>query len=287
MQHRTRILSHVRSNLVAYIALFFALSGSAYAAGGFLVYSDNIVDGQVFSVDVADESLRGVDVRNGGLTGADVADGALGGIDIADGSVFGADIANGSLTGVDIADNSLFGADIVNGSLSSDDVADGSLYGGDIADGSLTGTDIAENTLSVAAMGCQSGKVLGFARVKGQADIPSLYTSDPAYIDIVNNCSGGEVLVRSAGYGVYHVKFVGNPAGLAVATSNADGHKIDSTLNDNIITIAKEYSDAEGWYFRVEVQDVCNPEGLANVNGVNPCADGASPDDGNFTIMLP
>jgi hypothetical protein len=233
----------VRSNVVAYVALFFALSGSAYAAGGLLVYSDNIVDGQVFSADVADNDLTGVDVANGTLSGFDVADGSLS----------GDDVTNGTLTGFDVADNT------------------------------LTGTDIAENTLSIGAMGCQSGKVLGFARVKGIAlnhDYVTTWTSDPRYIDITNNCAGGEVLVRSYEPGNYLVKFDGNPAALAVATNNDDVSCCD---DDNILTVNKQYTDWDGWYFRVGIRDVC---GQGN-DSWDCRSSGVEPQSGDFTIVLP
>jgi hypothetical protein len=254
MPHRRRILNHFRSNLIAYIALFFALSGTAaYAAGGLLVYSDNIVDGQVFSVDVADDNLTGIDVQNGSLTGSDIADFTVSSLDITNENLGGWDIANGTLTGADVADNS------------------------------LTGDDIAENTLSLARMGCQSGKVLGFARVKGLNVIPLTYTSDPQYIDLINNCSGGPVLVRRtniASWNPLHVKFVDNPAALAVATPNADGLPLQSSNYDNIITVAKEYSADEGWYFRVEIRDVCD--------AFDPCDPPYNHyEEGNFTMMLP
>jgi hypothetical protein len=277
MSRRRRIISHIRSNLVAYVALFFALSGTAYAAGGLLIYSDNIVDGQVFSVDVADDNLTSLDVQNGSLTGGDLANGTVSGQQITNESVTRADIAPDTLTGVEVADNSLTGADV----------------GWD----RLTGDDIAENTLSVAGMGCQSGKVLGFARVKGIAlsqDQVDGWTSDPKYVDNTNNCSGGEVLVRrAAGWdrGLYYVKFVGNPAALAVATNNADGSPVsadndtglDDNNDDNILSVAKEYSADEGGYFRVEVQDVCRA-------GTYACNQVYAPtvfDRGNFTILLP
>jgi hypothetical protein len=242
-----RFLKHTRSNLIAYVALFFALSGTAaYAkqlaptnvARGFCctVFSSDIVDGQVFSVDVADNSLTGVDIAFGGI--------------------FGSDIANGSLTGTD--------------------VADGSLTGTDVSNNSLTGSDVAENTLSVAGMGCQSGKVLGFARIMGTAGIPSFYTSSSPYISIANNCAGPAPQVRRLGTGWYHVKFPSNPAALALATPNADGFSIDSTNNDNIITVAKFTDAVEGTFFRVEVQDVCGD-----------CSGGADFQDGNFIMVLP
>jgi hypothetical protein len=230
-----RIGRHVGSNLVAYVALFFALSGSAaYAAN--TIFSADIVDGQVFSVDVADNNLSGVDILNSSLTGAD--------------------IGFNTLTGSDVADSSLTGADV--------------------GFNTLTGSDIAENTLSVAAMGCQTGKVLGFARVKGSGSMPSFYTTSSTYIDITNNCAGYQVQVRRVSTGLYHVKFVGNPAALALASPNADGAGVNSIYNDNIITVAREFSSLEGYYFRVEVEDSCGD-----------CSGGTDPQDSHFTMLLP
>jgi hypothetical protein len=247
-----KVLIHIRSNLIAYVALFFALSGSAaYAAGH--IYSADIVDGQVFSVDVADENLTGLDVRNGGLTGADIADNNLG----------SADIQN--LTGSDVWDNSLTGADVSNGSLT----------GVDVWDNSLTGADVAENTLSVANMGCQSGKILGFARIHGKAmtqDGVAGWTSNPKYVDIVNNCSGGRVEVFG-GVGGYEVRFVGNPALLALVSVTG----ASTTDEDNIISVRKYYD-----YFAVQILDICGK------NDTNmDCEDGTQNQSGDFTIVLP
>ena len=244
MSRSRRIIEHVKSSIVGYIALFMVLSGTAYAAN--TVFSADIVDGEVKSVDVA----------NAGLTGVDVA--------------------NSSLTGFDVADNTVAGADVTNSSLTGVDVSNGSLTGADVADNSLTGTDIAENTLSVRAMGCQSGKVLGFARVKGTAGIPAFYTNALAAIDITNNCSGGTVQVRRASTGLYFVRFVGNPAALALAVSNSDGSGVNSIHNDNIVSVAKVNSGPDAGSFRVEVEDV----GLT-------ASGGSDPQDGQFTIMLP
>jgi hypothetical protein len=54
-----KVGSHLLHNLVAYLALFLALSGTAYAAAKFT------------GSDIADESLTGADILNGSLTGAD------------------------------------------------------------------------------------------------------------------------------------------------------------------------------------------------------------------------
>lgn len=71
-----RLHSHLRSNLVGYVALFFALSGSAYAVA------------TVNSADVTDESLKSVDLKNGAAVKSEdvvndnVSGGGLAGPDI-------------------------------------------------------------------------------------------------------------------------------------------------------------------------------------------------------------
>lgn len=54
-----RVGSHFLHNVVAYLALFVALSGTAYAAAKFT------------GADIIDESLTGADILNGSLGGAD------------------------------------------------------------------------------------------------------------------------------------------------------------------------------------------------------------------------
>jgi len=83
--------AHIRSNIIGYIALFFALStGSAVALNGSnTVFTDDIVDNQVFSADVRNDTLAG-----GGLGAADLRAGSVGSSEVADNSLTRADIAN-------------------------------------------------------------------------------------------------------------------------------------------------------------------------------------------------
>lgn len=75
MSRTIRSMQFIRSNAIASVALFVALGGSAYAAD------------TVFSTDIVDGEVRSVDVEDNGLTGTDVA------------SLGGADVTNESLTG--------------------------------------------------------------------------------------------------------------------------------------------------------------------------------------------
>ena len=141
-------------------------------------------------------------------------------------------------------------------------------------------TAAGEAQRSLAATGCETGNVLGFARVKGSASIPSsTYTSDSAFIDFTHNCSGFGVAVRRASAGVYFVRFTKNPAALALVTSNEDGaSSTTSGDTDNVVTVGKLPNNVSGLdigSFRVDVQDIDAATGA-----------GHQPQDGKFTILL-
>src|SRR3954447_1606058 len=73
------------ATVVAYLALFFAMSGTAYAA----------------------VQWTGANIQDGSLTGADVQDGSLTGADVAPNSITGDNIAPGSISGTDLAPNAI------------------------------------------------------------------------------------------------------------------------------------------------------------------------------------
>lgn len=76
----SRFSSHVRHNLVAYVALFFALGGTAWALGVNSVRSKHIVNGQVKSTDIRDNGVSSSDVRDDSLNGDDIDEGTLSGL---------------------------------------------------------------------------------------------------------------------------------------------------------------------------------------------------------------
>lgn len=81
-----RIVRHIRSNVVAYMALLVALGGTAYAAEKIgsgdikrnAVKSKHVGKGQVKSSDIKDgKGVKSDDVKDDGLTGADVDESTL------------------------------------------------------------------------------------------------------------------------------------------------------------------------------------------------------------------
>ena len=84
------------AHVVAYLALFCALAGSAWAAA------------TIGSGDVVNNSLKSVDLRNnGGVKSPDVRNSSLG----------GGDVRNGSLAGGEFGANSIAGADVNEATL--------------------------------------------------------------------------------------------------------------------------------------------------------------------------
>ena len=94
-----KLLSHARHNVVAYLALFFALSGSAVAAGQLMrqgdpaggdlagFYPDPTIAPNAVGTNEVDGSLTGADVSDTGggtLTGADILESSLGKVGDAD-----------------------------------------------------------------------------------------------------------------------------------------------------------------------------------------------------------
>jgi len=71
-----RLGRHVGSNAIAYVALFFALTGSAVAAKPLLTGAD-IQDNTITSADVKDGDIQAADVKPNSLTGAVIDESTL------------------------------------------------------------------------------------------------------------------------------------------------------------------------------------------------------------------
>jgi hypothetical protein len=167
-----RIRDHLRSNVVGYVAVFIALSGTAFAVDGPLpgvnqVGSEDIINGEVQTPDLGPNSVATGKIVNDGVKAPDLADdliaddtlnpltgstkvasGAIKEDELGASSVFGAEVAPGSLDGSDIADGSLHGGDLADGSIGAADLGAGSVGSAEVAANSLTGGDVDESTFS-------------------------------------------------------------------------------------------------------------------------------------------
>jgi hypothetical protein len=106
---QNRIAAHVRSNLIGYVALFIALSGTAYAVDGPLpgqdqVGSADIINNDVQSADLKDANVASVDIRSSAITTGKILDNDVRSADVLDNSLTGADVSEATLGKVPDAD---------------------------------------------------------------------------------------------------------------------------------------------------------------------------------------
>lgn len=189
------------------------------------------------SEDVFDNSLRSVDIRN------DTSTNPLGGL-------VGADLRPESVGTSEVANDSLTGTDTLESSLAKVPNAD-----------KLDGIDSAGFQRK-----CETGAIRGSVVIDGSADFPSTYTNQSGF-----NCSGGAIKARRTGgeSSTYYVRFVGNPAGVAVGNAFIVA---DDAFAVQYITIARARDPLDGLMsFRVAV---CQPFG------------GNCVSDGNFVLVV-
>src|SRR4051812_18164433 len=106
---RNRISGHIRANVIGYVALFIALSGTAYAVDGPLpgqdqVGSADIINNDVQSADIKDANVATVDIRSSAVTTGKILDNDVRSADVLDNSLTGADVSEATLGKVPDAD---------------------------------------------------------------------------------------------------------------------------------------------------------------------------------------
>jgi hypothetical protein len=110
MRSPIRRLGRNHTVVAAYVALFTALGGSAYAA--------NVVT----STDIADETIQAQDIAPGAVANEELRDESVTHHKLHYSSVDGSKVINGSLSGPDVANGGLSGADLADGSVKAADL---------------------------------------------------------------------------------------------------------------------------------------------------------------------
>jgi len=146
-----RIRQHIRSNVVGYLSLFVALSGTAYAIDGPLPGQN-----QVGSQDIINNEVKALDIDANAVRSGDVLDDSLVGADIGPAAISTSEVLNGTLSASDLASNSVGYAELAPDAFNTEiadagffyGIADNSIQSNEVSDGTLTGADIAEPTLA-------------------------------------------------------------------------------------------------------------------------------------------
>jgi hypothetical protein len=134
-----RVRRHLQSHVVAYLALFVALSGTALALPGKnRVKSNDIARGAVKGKSLADAAVARAKIRDGAVISAKLDDAAVLTPKLADAAVTSPKLAEDSVTRGKIAQGTIIGGKLANGAVDSAKVADGSLLADDFAPGQLS-----------------------------------------------------------------------------------------------------------------------------------------------------
>lgn len=155
-----RIRAHIRSHIVGYIALFFALSGSAVAVS---LPGKNRVN----SGDVINKSLKSKDYKNNNIKSIDVKDASLAGVDVLSNSLTGDDLS------IDVTVRSADGTGPTQVSCLSGEVAVGGGGHATLGDAHLRSSR--PNPQGGTPTGWEADFRANFNSVRGQLDPGTVY----------------------------------------------------------------------------------------------------------------
>jgi hypothetical protein len=155
------VSTHIRSNVVGYLALFFALTmGTAYAThpgGANTVSTADIINGEVKNDDLAANAVGSAKLSDRSVKNADLSIGASSSNTIADGGIQGVDVKNNTLTGTQVDEQTLFNDD----SLTDEDLAPSAQFNGTaIRGGDLAGTYPHPTIVDGAISGGPGGEII-------------------------------------------------------------------------------------------------------------------------------
>lgn len=238
-----RIRTHVRQNLVGYVALFFALSGTAVATHESILSSD-IVDSTIQSVDIKNGHVRTADVRNDGLSAADLAAASVGESEL-DPEAFASGDIDLQSNGYGISPNAIQSSEIEDGQVTGADISESSL-------GTVPNADKLDGLHSSAFVGnCKTGSIRGYIRVNGNLSIPSSFSTTGTSLPY--NCAGSVPLVRRIDTGTYELCFPNNPSIIGIGNAVYMGE--DSDLDNFVTWHAVLTPNCSTTTFRVRVRD--------------------------------
>jgi len=132
---KTRSFRLSPTTAISCLALFLALTGSAFAVG--------VAKNSVRSAQIVDGTVRTVDLGKNAVKAEKVAPNAIGAPQIAENAV----------SSLKVEDESLTAQDLGPASVSSSEIADGSVGSADVSDQSLTANDLAPNSVAASELG--------------------------------------------------------------------------------------------------------------------------------------
>ena len=143
--HKTRSFRPSPALVIACIALFAALTGSAIAAGvgKNTVRSPQIVDGTIRTVDLRDNAVATGKIAPNAVAAGKIAPDAVDTTEIAENGVESSDVAPDSLVAGDLAASSVTSSEVADQSLTANDLGPDSVGSSELQSGSVRASELA------------------------------------------------------------------------------------------------------------------------------------------------
>jgi hypothetical protein len=135
------------ADLVATLALFFALGGTAYAA---TIGTSDIRNGAVTTPKLHDGAVTSAKLGTDAVTTINIQDGAVANAKLAPTSVTTGKLANGAVTESKLGTGSVTRSKLASGAVGANQLGTGSVTHNKLAANSVTGGDVAPNSLTTA-----------------------------------------------------------------------------------------------------------------------------------------
>lgn len=132
--HKTRSFRPSPALVIACIALFAALTGSAIAAG--------VGKNTVRSPQIVDGTIRTVDLRDNAVAAGKIAPDAVDTTEIAENGVDSSDVAPETLTAADLGPNSVTSSEVADQSLTANDLGPDSVGSSELQAGSVRASEL-------------------------------------------------------------------------------------------------------------------------------------------------
>ncbi len=189
MTSKTRSFRPSPALAIACLALFLALTGSAFAVG--------IAKNSVRSAQIVDGSVRTIDLRDNAVNAQKIAPDSVGSEEIAENAVASPEVAPDSLTNQDLGDASVASAEVADQSLTASDLGPNSVAASELAGVTLrtNATTIAKGAsggVNVSCAPCE--QVLGGGGQPGHfgTEMTSSRPSGDGWLYQAVNNTGGE-----------------------------------------------------------------------------------------------
>lgn len=171
MTRKTRSFRPSPAIVISCLALFLALTGSAFAVGvgKNTVRSAQIVDSTVRTIDLRDNAVSSPKIADATVTAADLGTDSVGSDEIAKDAVNSDEIAKDAVKADEIADNAVASSEVADQSLTQDDLGPNSVGSSELQAGSIraselgtiiqvsNSTGIAANTTNGVSVQCPAG----------------------------------------------------------------------------------------------------------------------------------